>query len=46
MIPSYYLKYFYCHDQIVAGQHGKPTRAQEVQAIEAGLLEMYRDPRW
>jgi 6-phospho-beta-glucosidase len=44
VIPSYYLKYFYCHDKVVAAQHGQPTRAQEVQAIEAGLLEMYRDP--
>jgi 6-phospho-beta-glucosidase len=44
VIPSYYLKYFYCHDQVVAAQHGQPTRVQEVQAIEAGLLEMYRDP--
>lgn len=44
VIPSYYLRYFYLHDQVVAELQGRPSRAQEVQAIEDGLLELYRDP--
>jgi len=45
MLPSYYLTYYYNHDQVVAGQRqaGK-TRGEEVQEIEAGLLELYADP--
>jgi 6-phospho-beta-glucosidase len=43
-IPSYYLRYFYAHDAVVAEQqHGTP-RAVEVQAIEDDLLRLYRDP--
>jgi 6-phospho-beta-glucosidase len=43
-IPSYYLRYFYLHDEILEKQrHGKP-RATEVAEIEAELLELYRDP--
>ncbi len=43
-IPSYYLRYFYAHDQVVAEQRISPTRAQEVMKIEAELLAMYADP--
>jgi len=43
-IPSYYLRYFYAHDQVVAEQRTGPTRAQEVAAIERELLAMYADP--
>lgn len=44
-IPSYYLHYFYCTDEEFRSQSRPgPHRAQEVQAIEAELLEMYRDP--
>jgi len=45
MIPSYYLTYYYNHDQVVAEQRqaGK-TRGEEVQEIEASLLELYADP--
>jgi 6-phospho-beta-glucosidase len=43
-IPSYYLRYFYQHDQVVTESRGKPSRAEQVQEIEAGLLELYRDP--
>ena len=45
-IPSYYLRYFYLTDEILRGQvsGAKRSRAEEVMAIEAKLLEMYRDP--
>jgi len=44
VIPSYYLRYFYFHDEILEEQrHGTP-RATEVAEIERELLEMYRDP--
>ncbi|GII31376.1 6-phospho-beta-glucosidase [Planotetraspora mira] len=44
VIPSYYLRYFYEHDLVVEEQRTKPTRAAEVAAMEATLLEMYGDP--
>lgn len=44
MIPSYYLRYFYAHDEVVAELLSEGTRAAEVQRIEAELLELYRDP--
>jgi 6-phospho-beta-glucosidase len=43
-VPSYYLRYFYQHDAVVAEDRGAPTRGQKVADIEATLLEMYRDP--
>jgi 6-phospho-beta-glucosidase len=43
-IPSYYLRYFYTFEQVLAKQRDGHTRAQEVIDIEARLLEMYRDP--
>jgi len=43
-IPSYYLRYFYAHDQVVAEQRTEPTRAEQVAQIEQQLLEMYADP--
>ena len=43
-VPSYYLRYFYTHDQVVAEQKGAETRGQRVAEIEAALLELYRDP--
>jgi 6-phospho-beta-glucosidase len=43
-VPSYYLRYFWAHDAVVAAERGRPTRAQEVAKIEAELLEMYADP--
>ncbi|WP_433510117.1 6-phospho-beta-glucosidase [Nonomuraea sp. CA-143628] len=42
-VPSYYLKYYYRHDAIVADRRG-PSRAETVSEIEHRLLEMYRDP--
>jgi 6-phospho-beta-glucosidase len=45
-IPSYYLRYYYCTDEVLAEQlYGrKRSRAEEVIAIERQLLEMYGDP--
>jgi 6-phospho-beta-glucosidase len=43
-IPSYYLHYFYCTDQVVEQQRTGPRRAEEVLAIEQTLLDMYADP--
>ena len=43
-VPSYYLRYYYFHDAVVAEQKKAGTRAAEVAAIEAELLRMYADP--
>jgi 6-phospho-beta-glucosidase len=43
-IPSYYLRYFYAFDTVLAKQRDGHTRAEEVIDIEARLLDMYRDP--
>lgn len=43
-LPSYYLRYFYCHDEVVAEQRNAPTRGQRVAEIEHELLIMYKDP--
>src|SRR6185437_753330 len=43
-IPSYYLRYFYLHDQVLAEQLAGKPRAAEVAEIERELLELYRDP--
>ncbi len=44
VIPSYYLRYYDDEAAVVAEAKTKPTRAEEVMAIERDLLEMYRDP--
>ena len=44
MVPSYYLRYYYTHDPVVAEQRGAATRAEEVSRLEAELLELYADP--
>jgi 6-phospho-beta-glucosidase len=44
-IPSYYLRYFYAHDRVLAEQLGEKPRAAQVMEIERALLEMYRDPQ-
>ena len=44
VIPSYYLRYYYLHDSVVAEQRKAGTRAAAVAAIEAELLAMYADP--
>src|SRR5205814_2119819 len=44
VVPSYYLRYFYCHDAVVAEQRQHATRAEEVALLERELLAMYADP--
>ncbi|GHD89789.1 6-phospho-beta-glucosidase [Streptomyces naganishii] len=44
VVPSYYLRYYYAHDEVVAEQRTKPSRAEEVAAMERELLTMYGDP--
>ena len=43
-IPSYYLRYFYLHDDVLEEQRAGKPRAAEVAEIEGELLELYRDP--
>jgi 6-phospho-beta-glucosidase len=43
-IPSYYLRYFYAHDQVLAEQLDGVPRAEVVAEIERRLLDLYRDP--
>jgi 6-phospho-beta-glucosidase len=45
VIPSYYLHYFYAHDQVLADQLAGVPRAATVAEIERELLELYRDPQ-
>jgi 6-phospho-beta-glucosidase len=44
VVPSYYLRYFYAHDEVVREQREAPSRAAEVAEIERQLLELYADP--
>ncbi|MEV8522807.1 6-phospho-beta-glucosidase [Streptomyces sp. NPDC052000] len=44
VVPSYYLRYFYAHDEVVRELATKPSRAAEVAAMERELLTMYGDP--
>jgi 6-phospho-beta-glucosidase len=44
VVPSYYLRYFYAHDAVLAEQLDGVPRAATVAEIEQGLLELYRDP--
>ena len=43
-VPSYYLRYYYLHDLVVAEQKQAGTRAAAVAEIEAELLRLYADP--
>jgi len=43
-IPSSYLRYYYRTGEVLEHQRTHRTRAEEVIEIEAGLLELYRDP--
>ena len=43
-LPSYYLRYYYFTELELEHQRTHRTRAEEVMEIEAGLLELYRDP--
>jgi 6-phospho-beta-glucosidase len=44
VVPSYYLRYFYAHDEVVAELRTSEPRAAQVAEIEQQLLEMYADP--
>ncbi|MGW5124825.1 6-phospho-beta-glucosidase [Streptomyces sp. NPDC004069] len=44
VVPSYYLRYYYAHDEVVEELRTKPSRAAEVAAMERELLTMYGDP--
>ncbi|MGC4111575.1 MAG: 6-phospho-beta-glucosidase [Nocardioides sp.] len=44
VVPSYYLRYFYAHDEVVAELKASESRAARVADIERELLEMYADP--
>jgi 6-phospho-beta-glucosidase len=44
VVPSYYLRYYYSHDNVVEEQRGEPTRAEVVAGYEKELLDMYADP--
>jgi len=43
VVPSYYLHYFWDHDDLVEHALTHPSRAQEVKEIEAELLHLYED---
>ncbi|ATW48566.1 6-phospho-beta-glucosidase [Streptomyces peucetius] len=45
VVPSYYLRYYYGHDEVVRELRTKPSRAAEVAEMEKRLLEMYGDPQ-
>ncbi|MFC7257626.1 6-phospho-beta-glucosidase [Streptomyces lutosisoli] len=44
VVPSYYLRYYYAHDEVVRELRTKPSRAAEVAEMERQLLTMYSDP--
>ena len=43
-VPSYYLRYYYAFDDVLAEQNGGHHRAEEVMDLERRLLAMYADP--
>ncbi|RLK52346.1 6-phospho-beta-glucosidase [Microbacterium telephonicum] len=43
-VPSYYLRYYYAHDEVLAEQLRDESRAEAVRAIENELLALYADP--
>ena len=45
VVPSYYLRYFYAHDEVVRELRSSPSRAARVAEIERELLDMYADER-
>ena len=45
VVPSYYLRYFYAHDEVVRELRSSPSRAARVSEIERDLLRLYGDER-
>ncbi|HEX6474490.1 MAG TPA: 6-phospho-beta-glucosidase [Candidatus Limnocylindria bacterium] len=43
-VPSYYLRYYYAFDEVLAEQRAGHKRAEEVIDLERQLLAMYADP--
>ncbi|HCS59982.1 MAG TPA: 6-phospho-beta-glucosidase, partial [Microbacterium sp.] len=43
VVPSYYLRYYYAHDEVLHEQMHNASRAAEVRAIEQELLKIYAD---
>ena len=43
-VPSYYLRYYYAFDEVLAEQRAGYRRAEEVMDLERRLLDMYADP--
>ncbi|KAF3465433.1 6-phospho-beta-glucosidase [Streptomyces sp. Tu 3180] len=43
-VPSYYLRYYYAHDEVVRELRTRPSRAAEVADMERRLLALYADP--
>ena len=43
-VPSYYLRYYYAFDEVMAEQRDGHFRADEVMELERRLLTMYADP--
>ena len=43
VVPSYYLRYYYAHDEVLREQLHAPSRADAVQAVERELLAIYAD---
>lgn len=43
VVPSYYLHYFYDHDELVEHHMTHDSRAREVHGIEQELLQLYAD---
>ena len=43
-VPSYYLRYYYAFDEVMAEQRAGHKRAEEVMDLERRLLDMYADP--
>ncbi|RLV48147.1 6-phospho-beta-glucosidase [Nocardioides mangrovicus] len=43
VVPSYYLRYYYAHDEVVRELLASPSRAERVAQIERELLAMYAD---
>jgi len=44
VVPSHYLRYYYATSRVLGEQRRRPSRAEQVMAIERELLELYRDP--
>jgi 6-phospho-beta-glucosidase len=42
-VPSYYLRYYYAHDEVLREQRHGPSRADAVQQVERELLALYAD---